>query len=258
MEAESGVGAMSFEGKVAVVAGAGGGMGLNIARDLVAAGADVTMVDVKGRPAQMPTGPGAAAYVEAALTDEAATRAAVEGAYAAGGRLDYLVNTVGVLWFGRDRSVLDIDLEDWDRVLAINLKSLVHTVRAAVPLMRRTGGGSMVHFSSVQCLRGDAAPQDAYQASKAGVVALSKSFAIQFAGDGIRSNTILPGGTLSPMQARWDEDAEARAAVAASVPLGRIGTTQDQADACLFLLSDKAAYITGTELIVDGGVTALP
>ncbi len=249
---------MSFEGKVAVVAGGGGGMGLNIARDLVAAGARVTMIDLKGRPAEMPTGPGAAEYVEADLTDAAATEAAIEGAYAAGGQLDHLVNTVGVLWFGRDRSVLDIDLAAWDRVLAINLKSMVHTVRAAVPLMRRTGGGSMVHFSSIQCLRGDAAPQDAYQASKAGVVALSKSFAIQFAGDSIRSNTILPGGTLSPMQARWDEDAEARAAVAASVPLGRIGTTQDQADACLFLLSEKAAYITGTELVVDGGVTALP
>ena len=177
---------------------------------------------------------------------------------AAGGRLDYLVNTVGVLWFGRDRSVLDIDLADWDRVLDINLKSMVHTVRAAVPLMRRTGGGAMVHFSSIQCLRGDSAPQDAYQASKAAVVALSKSLAIQFAPDGIRSNTILPDGTLSPMQARWDGDAEAQAAVAAAVPLGRIGTTQHQADACLFLLSEKAGYITGTELVVDGGVTALP
>ena len=249
---------MSFKGKVAVVAGGGGGIGLNIARDLVAAGARVTMIDLKDPPRDMPTRPGAADYVEADLKDAAATAAAIEGAYAAGGRLDYLVNTVGVLWFGRDRSVLDIDLADWDRVLDINVKSMVHTVRAAVPLMRRTGGGSMVHFSSIQCLRGDSAPQDAYQASKAAVMALSKSFAIQFAADGIRSNTILPGGTLSPMQARWDGDAEAQAAVAAAVPLGRIGTAQDQADACLFLLSDKAAYITGTELIVDGGVTALP
>ena len=249
---------MSFEGKVAVVAGGGGGIGLNIARDLAAAGARVTAIDVKDPPGAMPGGPGTPAYVRADLTDEAATRAAIEGAYAAGGRLDYLVNTVGVLWFGRDRSVLDIDLADWDRVLDINLKSMVHTVRAAVPLMRRTGGGAMVHFSSIQCLRGDSAPQDAYQASKAAVVALSKSLAIQFAPDGIRSNTILPGGTLSPMQARWDGDAEAQAAVAAAVPLGRIGTTQDQADACLFLLSEKAGYITGTELVVDGGVTALP
>jgi NAD(P)-dependent dehydrogenase (short-subunit alcohol dehydrogenase family) len=249
---------MSFKGKVAVVAGGGGGIGLNIARDLAAAGARVTAIDVKDPPGAMPGGPGTAAYVRADLTDEAATRVAIQGAHAAGGRLDYLVNTVGVLWFGRDRSVLDIDLGDWDRVLNINLKSMVHTVRAAVPLMRRSGGGAMVHFSSIQCLRGDADPQDAYQASKAAVVALSKSLAIQFAPDGIRSNTILPGGTVSPMQARWDGDAEAQAAVAAVVPLGRIGTTQDQADACLFLLSEKAAYITGTELVVDGGVTALP
>ena len=90
------------------------------------------------------------------------------------------------------------------------------------------------------------------------MIALSKSIAIQFADDGIRSNVILPGGTDSPMQARWQAHPEWREATAAQVPLGRVGSTQDMADACLFLLSDKAGYITGTELIVDGGVTALP
>jgi NAD(P)-dependent dehydrogenase (short-subunit alcohol dehydrogenase family) len=124
--------------------------------------------------------------------------------------------------------------------------------------MKRMGGGAMVHISSIQCLRGDPVPQDAYQASKAGLIALSKSLAIQYAKDGIRSNALLPGPTLSPMQARWEDKPDVQARVSARIPLGRLGTVQDQANACLFLLSDKAAYITGTELIVDGGVTALP
>jgi 3-oxoacyl-[acyl-carrier protein] reductase len=162
------------------------------------------------------------------------------------------------LWFERDRSLVDIDLETWDRVLEVNLKSVVLTARHAVPAMRASGGGAMVHFSSIQALRGDPVPQDAYGASKGALRSLSKSLAIQLAGDGIRSNLILPGATASPMQGRWEARPELRAAAAEQIPLGRVGSTQDMADACLFLLSDKASYITGAELIVDGGVTALP
>jgi len=115
-----------------------------------------------------------------------------------------------------------------------------------------------VHISSTQCLRGDDRPQDAYQVSKAGILALSKSIAVQFAKDGIRSNVILPSATESPMQARWQTNPALKARTAAAVPLGRVGTTQDMADACLFLLSDRASFITGTELLVDGGRLALP
>ena len=116
----------------------------------------------------------------------------------------------------------------------------------------------MVHIATVQCLRGDGAPQDAYQASKAGIVALSKSLAIQFAGDGIRSNVIHPGPTLSPMQQRWFDDPKAGEQVARQIPLGRLGTPEDIAHAALFLLSDQASFITGTELVVDGGLMARP
>jgi 3-oxoacyl-[acyl-carrier protein] reductase len=114
----------------------------------------------------------------------------------------------------------------------------------------------MVHFGSIDALRADLTPQDAYAASKAAVIRFSKSIAIQFAADGIRSNVILPGPVLSPMQARWQGREDAQARVAAGIPLGRLGTTQDQSNACLFLLSDRASFITGTELIVDGGITA--
>jgi 3-oxoacyl-[acyl-carrier protein] reductase len=174
------------------------------------------------------------------------------------GRLDFLVNAAGVLWFDRDRSLLDIEPEIWERVIGINLTGCMLAARHAIPLMQKSGGGAMVHISSTQCLRGDDRPQDAYQVSKAGILALSKSIAVQFARDGIRSNVLLPGATESPMQARWQADPELKRKPAAGIPLGRVGTTQDMADACLFLLSDRASFITGTELLVDGGRMALP
>jgi len=247
-----------FNKKIAFVTGASGGMGLRIARDLATAGAAVTLFDLKPAPEGFDASPGSARFVQGDLTDEASVARALAEIVTIHGRLDYLVNAAGVLWFDRDRSLLDIDLEVWDQVLAVNLKSVVHTVRHAVPAMRLAGGGAMVHFSSIQCLRGDDHPQDAYQASKAGIVALSKSIAIQFAAEGIRSNVIFPGPTLSPMQARWEGREDVQAQVAARVPLGRIGTTRDMADACLFLLSDAASFITGTGLVVDGGITAMP
>lgn len=125
--------------------------------------------------------------------------------------------------------------------------------------MRTAGnGGAMVHFSSTQCLKGDSEPQDAYQVAKAGIIAMSKSLAIQGAPDGIRSNAVIPGPTATPMQARWDQRPEMKHAAAARIPLGRVGRANDLANAALFLLSDKASWITGTELIVDGGLMAKP
>jgi 3-oxoacyl-[acyl-carrier protein] reductase len=248
---------MPFTNKTAIVTGAGGGMGLTIARDLLAGGARVTMIDLKKeRPADLPVD--RALYLIGDVTDETFVYKAVAHAFHETGHVDLLVNAAGVLWFGRDKSLVEIDLDLWDKVMAIDLKSMVITTRHAVPFMKQSGGGAMVHISSIQCLRGDDKPQDAYQAAKAGMLALSKSIAIQFARDGIRSNCILPGPVDSPMQDRWRDDPAQKAAVAAAVPLGRIGLPQDIADACLFLLSDKASYITGTELIVDGGLMARP
>ncbi|MBR46859.1 MAG: short-chain dehydrogenase [Rhodospirillaceae bacterium] len=244
-----------FSGKSSFVTGAGGGMGLAAALGLLEAGADVTLFDLKDAPADLPAG---ADYVQGDVSDEAAVAAAIAARAEASGRLDYLVNAAGVLWFETDVSAIDIDIDVWDRVFDINLKSMVHTTRHAVPLMQQAGGGAMVHFSTIQCLRGDTKPQDAYQASKAGMVTLSKSLAIQYAAAKIRSNVILPGPTLSPMQQRWHDDPAMGQAVADYVPLKRLATPQDMANACLFLLSDAAGFITGTELTVDGGVTAMP
>jgi 3-oxoacyl-[acyl-carrier protein] reductase len=248
------VGRKGFVGRTAVVTGAGGGMGLHVARELRAAGATVAGIDVKDRPDALDD----ALYHQGDVSDDDFVPAAIGSTYTETGRLDYLVNAAGVLWFGRDRSLLDLELEVWNRVIAINLTGCKLTARHAIPPMQQSGGGAIVHFSSTQCLRGDDKPQDAYQVSKAGILALSKSIAIQFAKDGIRSNVILPSATESPMQARWQKDLELKRATAAGVPLGRVGTTDDMAHACLFLLSDQASFITGTELVVDGGRMALP
>jgi 3-oxoacyl-[acyl-carrier protein] reductase len=175
---------MSFSGKVALVAGAGGGMGLAIARDLMAAGAEVGLADLKAAPEDLS---GGNLYHQGDLTDPAFVAQAVEETVARFGRLDYLVNTTGVLWFDRDTSFAAMDLAVWDQVLAINLKSFVLTSRFAVPEMKKAGGGAIVHFSSIDALSGDSKPQDAYGAAKAAVIRLSKSIAVQFAGDNIRS-----------------------------------------------------------------------
>jgi NAD(P)-dependent dehydrogenase (short-subunit alcohol dehydrogenase family) len=249
---------MRFEGKVAFVAGAGGGMGQAMAQALLARGAHVGMADLKPTPTELGPSGERHLYLQGDLTEEAFVASAIGGWAERHGRLDYLVNTAGVLWFGRDKSCTDMDMDVWDRVMAINLKSFALTIRHAVPAMQRAGGGAMVHLSSIDALRGDDRPQDAYGASKAAVIRLSKSVAIQFARQKIRSNVILPGPVHTPMQARWDGNADAVDRLAQVVPLGRIGKVEDMVSACLFLLSDEAAFITGTELVVDGGLTARP
>lgn len=247
-----------FAGRVAVVTGAAGGMGWAIAEALVAEGAHVTLLDLEAPPAHLAALGEAALYLRGDVSDARFVADAFERSQARWGRLDALANCAGVLWFGRDRSLLDMDLAVWDRVLDINLKSIVLTVRHAVPLMRRTGGGAMLHVGSTQCLRGDDHPQDAYQASKAAIIALSRSLAIQCAHDRIRSNVLLPHATETPMQARWQSDPGLRERTERSIPLGRVGTVQDMAHAALFLLSEQSAFVTGTELAVDGGYLARP
>lgn len=241
-----------FSGRTAIVTGAGGGMGLSLAELLLDAGASVLLIDVKEKPASIQEGSNCI-YAQGDLTDAKFVNAAVDNAHRTFGRIDYLANIAGVLWFGKDMSLLDIDIGTWDKVMDINLKSMVHTIRAAVPYMRQSGGGSMVHFATVQCLRGDSAPQDAYVASKSGVVAISNSIAMQLAAQGIRSNVIHPGITHTPMQARWDTTEKLKGA-SDYVPMKKVGQPEDMANAAMFLLSDAAAYITGTSLVVDGGL----
>ena len=124
--------------------------------------------------------------------------------------------------------------------------------------MKKNKFGSMVHISSVDALSGDDKPQDAYGASKAAMIRLSKSLAIQFASNKIRSNIILPGPIETGMQVRWKKNPEVKKKLEKFIPLNRVGKPEDISNASIFLLSDQANYITGTELIVDGGITSKP
>ena len=242
-----------FSNRVALVTGAGGGMGKEIADMILIAGGSVIMIDLKPEPDDLHGPQERYLYVQGDLTDYAFVKDAVEAGAEKFARIDYLANVAGVLWFDRDASLLEMDLGVWDQVFDINLKSMVHTARAVVPHMRKAGGGSMVQFSSTQCLRGDPLPQDAYSTAKAGVGALSRSLAMQLAKDNIRSNAIYPGLTHTPMQARWDTP-EKLDDIAKFVPIGHVGSPKELASAALFLLSDGASYITGIDLVVDGGL----
>ncbi len=251
-------------GKACVMTGAGGGMGLTIARALRAEGCAVTAIDPKPEPPEFASADGAAGrYVQGDATDEELVARTVAEAFDASVRLDYLVNAAGVGWYDRDGSIAEMEMAVWHRVMEINLTASALMARHAVPFLRRTGaGGSMVHIASVVGLRNmenilEGGPIDAYQASKAGLTALSRSLSMQLGPDGIRSNTICPGAVLTPMTAPTYEADPSRAdAMIARTPLGRLGLPEDIAHACLFLLSDKASFITGIDLVVDGGIMA--
>ena len=127
-----------------------------------------------------------------------------------------------------------------------------------IPIMKKNKFGSMVHISTIDALSGDDKPQDAYGSSKAAMIRLSKSLAIQFASDNIRSNCILPGAVDTSMQKRWKKNVSAKKKLEKIIPLLRVGKPTDISNTIMFLLSDQSSYITGTEIIVDGGFTAKP
>jgi NAD(P)-dependent dehydrogenase (short-subunit alcohol dehydrogenase family) len=241
---------------VAFVTGAGGGMGYRIAADLTQAGARVFAVDVKDPPAR-PGGPaGTYAYWRFDITEEAQVADALGEVFATSDRLDYVVNGAGVGWFDRDGSVATIDRGVWERVMDVNLTAAMLVCRHALPLVRRSGGGAFVHLASVAGLRNADDPMDAYQVSKAGLISLSRALALQYGPLGIRSNTICPGAILTPMiKPLYDEDPARAERMADRTPLRRLGTVADVSSACRFLLSDEAAFITGIDLVVDGGWT---
>jgi NAD(P)-dependent dehydrogenase (short-subunit alcohol dehydrogenase family) len=240
---------MRFEGRTAVVTGAGGGMGLAIATALASEGASVTGVDRKDPPDGFP-----GTYVQDDVTRQDLPREVIEQAAQETGSLDHLVNAAGVAWFGTDTSVIDLPEHIWEQVLAINLTAAMRFARAAAPALRNGTGRSMVHIASVAGIRATDEPMDAYQVSKAALISLSKGLAMALAPEGIRSNTVCPGAIDTPMLADiYAEDPSRRDRMADRVPLKRMGTPEDIAGATLYLLSDAAAYVTATDLVVDGG-----
>ena len=248
---------LNFKGKTAVVTGASGGMGLKTVDKLCSSGIKVLMLDIKEPPKK---------YLKCKdinfskldVTKLSDLKKAIENFYLKHKSIDYLINTTGVLWFDKDMSVTNIDFQTWEKVFNINLKSMAYLAKLIIPKMKKNKFGSQVHISSIDALSGDNKPQDTYGASKAAMIRFSKSIAIQFASYNIRSNIILPGPIETPMQNRWKKNPKAKKNLEKFIPLQRVGKPQDISNACMFLLSDQANYITGTEIIVDGGITSKP
>ncbi len=249
-----------LEGKVAIVSGAGSsgpGIGNGKATAILFAreGASVLLVDREADRAQetqkvIQEEGGESAVFEADVTDEEQAKKVVESAVERYGRLDILHNNVGI---GMRGSVLEVVEEDWDRVMAVNLKSMVFCSKYAIPDMLETGGGSIINVSSVAGMRGHGLV--AYSASKGGVIALTRTMAVQHAKDNIRVNCIAPGPVYTPMVA-GDMTEELRELRRTSVPLMIEGEAWDVAWAAVYLASDEARWVTGVLLPVDGGLTA--
>jgi NAD(P)-dependent dehydrogenase (short-subunit alcohol dehydrogenase family) len=249
-----------LNGKVALITGAGMGMGREASVLFAQEGARIVVCDINDKAARETValvekagGKAVAALGDVAL--EADVKRMVEEGVRAFGALHVLYNNAGVLWKDKDRSVLETDGAQWDRVMAVNLKSVFWVTKHGIPHLRAAGGGSIILVGSVSALAGFTRAQDAYTAAKGALISLNKSLAIQFARDNIRSNVIHPGIVETPLQAPYLTD-ELRAEFKTGIPLGRIGQPRDIANAALFLASDESGFMTGAEMIVDGGFMA--
>jgi NAD(P)-dependent dehydrogenase (short-subunit alcohol dehydrogenase family) len=249
---------LSFKGKSAVITGASGGMGLEISKKLSENNISVLMLDLQSPSKDFLLKNKNCQFKKVDVTNFKKLKSHIDNFYKNNKSIDYLINTTGVLWFDKDVSAVNISSGIWDKVFEINLKSMVYLSKIVVPLMKKNSFGSMVHISSIDALSGDDKPQDAYGASKAAMIRLSKSFAIQFASNNIRSNIVLPGPIETGMQLRWKKSPKVKKKLEKFIPLNRVGKPEDISNASIFLISDQANYITGTEMIVDGGITSKP
>lgn len=242
---------MRLQDRVAVVSGAASGIGAAIAQGLVDEGASVVGLDLHASGSGIP-------ILDCDVADAVSVSSAVEEVVGRHGRVDIVINAAGI-W--RPGSVVEASVDDWDTTMAVNLRGPFLVSRAAVPSMAAQGRGAIVHVGSISGMVGDT-DNVAYVASKGAVIAMTRAMALDHAADGIRVNCICPGMTRTPMLDATEDalpPAEARALNERrinSIPLGRLGTTDDIKNGVLYLVSDDAAWVTGTCLTVDGGYTA--
>ncbi len=246
---------MELAGKVALVTGGARGIGLETARILANAGATVVAADIdEAAGAEVGNFAQGARYAHLDVTSEVAWRKRLAAIQDEHGRLDILVNNAGI---SPAADIEQTDIELWRRVFAINVESVFLGCKLALPLMRKSGtGGAIVNLFSVQALR-PAAALAAYSSSKAAVMALTKAVALHAAKDRIRCNSLHPGGIhtrmLDDFAARLGEPDQVLEQMIRANPLGRVGQPADIANAILFLVSDRAEWVTGLQMVIDGG-----
>jgi NAD(P)-dependent dehydrogenase (short-subunit alcohol dehydrogenase family) len=250
---------MRLEGKVALITGAGSGMGRLAAVVFAREGAQIVAVDINaeavGETADAARRAGGDALaLEGDVTQASAVRSWVEEAVRRFGKLDVLYNNAGI-FPDEDESVLDMDEGVFQQVLDVNLKGVALCCQYGIPQLVRAGGGSIINVASFVALVGCTVPQDAYTASKGAVLSLTRSLAVQYGPHNIRANAICPGPIETPLLAELLRDEDARNKRLSRIPLGRFGKPEDVVNAALYLASDESSWTTGTTFVVDGGIS---
>jgi len=251
---------MRLKEKVALITGAGSGIGREAALLFAREGASVVVAEVaddagKQTAADIEKAGGRAHFVHADVSRGDDVRAMIEEAEKKYGRLNVLFNNAGV-FPDADGSVLDTDEDTWDFVRRVNLKGVFLGCKHGIPALLRAGGGSVVNTASFVALMGAATPQIAYTASKGGVLALTREVAIEFARKNIRVNALCPGPVDTPLLQELFRDPARRSRRLVHIPMGRLARATEVAQAALFLASDESSYVNGAAFTVDGGITS--
>ena len=251
------IGASRFQGKVCAVTGAGSGIGRAVARAIAAEGGTVLAADIDPAGAQTTaSGHSGCHPIQVDVSDAGGVANLIATARSRFGRLDILCNNAGV---NSPKSVVECEPEEWDRTFAVNVRGVYLGCKYAIPAMIEQGGGVIVNTASVAGLVG-LPERAAYCASKGAVISLTKQVAIEYVAQGIRCNCVCPGTIDTPWVGRLVEAAgdrqSARRQLVDRQPMGRLGTAEEIAHAVLYLASDEAAFVTGTALVIDGGLVA--
>ena len=251
---------MRLKDKVAIITGAGSGMGRVAAQLFAAEGAKVVVAEFD-EPAGSQTvesvqeAGGNATFVRTDVSSEADAKAMVDHAVATYGRVDVLYNNAGVMP-APDHSVIDTDVATWDKVMAVNVRGVFLGCKYAIPRMLEQGSGSVINISSFVALLGCSVPQDAYTASKGAVLSLTRSLAVQFGPRGVRSNAICPGPIETPLLMDWLlKDEAAKQLRLARNPTGRFGKPEEVVNAAIYLASDESRWTNGAQFVIDGGIS---
>jgi NAD(P)-dependent dehydrogenase (short-subunit alcohol dehydrogenase family) len=251
---------MRLQDKVAIITGAGGGMGRMAALMFAGQGARVVAAEFSEAAGEetvrlVREAGGDASFIKVDVSREADAEAMVDYAVATYGRLDILYNNAGIMPEA-DHSVVDTAVDVWDQVMAVNVRGVFLGCKFAIPRMVGQGGGSIINIASFVALVGCSVPQDAYTASKGALLSLTRSLAVQFGPNGVRTNAICPGPVETPLLMEWlVKDEEAKRIRLARNPTGRFGKPEEIVHMAIYLASDESRWTNGAQLVVDGGIT---